>query len=667
MKGKFYTNSKVTLGKLASIFLMAFILQACGGSSNDTPQYSISADLTNIEFSTELGQVSDQTIAINISFNGEGLLVGFPTETQPVPWLKYRTESITENSATIYIDVVNAEFFPADSYNTKIRLTTGNETEFNFVHHDIDVSLLIWQLATNTDLLSFRGTLGDDNISAQTFEISSESNQWTATTDVSWLSLDLTSGTGSATITVTPTITSFTQAGLQQANITITETTTNKSKILPVELGLDNLYLFADQANIALTATTNIQTLEKTISISSNKITDINWQASTTATWLTLLPVNGTKQLSITADASLVTNNETSTATIVISAVDDTSIINETITVSLYKSDLIVENNIVESITPNTGALVNAPLLPFTYIGVNNELRVYHQYNAELVNSVVIAPELVLLDQFIIHPNGSYLFARAIETIDNGDGTTEVITHRYKVNLTDFSFIEIEDVDISFEPLRFVRLAGRYFVVTQILEFADENLKRLFIDNENAFFAPTIDQATLTGSLFASDNNLNNGNLANIKRITAQVNDFTQEKITSTITHSYHPETFADDGAIFNLVVSNDEKNIYLTSATSEWISFDGNTFTDNGLLETNADIFTLDLAKSTTGQPHYLRIDPTSILGFYVDIYNDQQTITTKVFTNGAQPTTIEISSDNKRLVINAQSSQRIEFVTIE
>ena len=524
------------------ITFMALVLQACGGSGDKGPTYEISADVTDIKFSTEFRHVSDKTIAINVSFNGAGLLVGFSPEVQPAPWLKYRTESISENTATIYLDVVNSEFFAPQFLETKIRLTTGNEDSFEFVHHDIDVSLLIWQLDTNTDLVSFRGTFGDIEMATQTVEIISESNSWTAEVDVDWLSLDITSGTGNGTLVVTPTLTNFSAEGLQKANIIITETTTLETKKLPVELGLDNVYLFADQANIAFSNTLNIQTIQKTLTIATNKISDVPWQAITDAPWLTLQTIEGTNQLTITADPSLVPDNAITSAIIKVNAVEDLSIISETISVYLYRNDVMVENNKVDALIVNNNTMLSSPTLPYVYVGIDNELRVYHQYTAELINTTVISPENTFVDQFVIHPNGDLLLARALETIENADGTTETIAHRYKINLTDYTVTTIEEADIFREPIKFVRFAGRYFVVTQLLEFADENLKRLYVDSDNLFFASTIDQAQLTGSVFASDNNTQDENLANIKRITAQINNFTNEKIIASVTHEYHPE-----------------------------------------------------------------------------------------------------------------------------
>lgn len=643
------------------VFMVALALQACGGSSNNTPQYSVSADVENISFSTEFLQISDETIAINVNFVGEGLLVGFSPEVQPVPWLTYRTEQITESTATIYIDVVNAELFVPGTFETILRLSSGNQTEFNFASVDIDVSLLIWQLSTNTDRVTFNGTFGDSSIPAQSIELTSETNEWTAAADVDWLTLDITSGTGDAVIIVTPTIDTFTAAGLQQANIILTEKSTGASKSLPVELGLDNVYLFADQANIAFTATKNIQATTKTVTISTNKALPFAWQASADASWLTLTINESSNKIAISADPSSVPINEISTATITVSATDDDTVINEVITVNLYRSDLTSDNNRIEEVLVNTNSVTVSPTLPYLYFAQDNQLKVYHQYSAQLLQSIVISPEETLLEQFVIHPNGKLLLARAFETLTNDDGSSETILHRYKINLVDYSITEITDADIEFEPMRFVRFNGRYFVVTQTLEYADENLKRLYWDIENAFLASAIDFASQTNTLFALDNNT-----VSFKRFTGQVNDFTQAKIMTTLTHEYHPESLADGELITDFVVSEDEKNLFAISPSSEWISFDGETFTDHGLLETTPNVFSLFINKTSNSRAHYFRINTSNNLGFYVDVYNEQQVVSAKLYTAGNQPSAVSITADDKRLLVNATSASQIELTNL-
>ncbi|MDG1753201.1 MAG: hypothetical protein P8I03_16315, partial [Thalassotalea sp.] len=416
MKEHLYNFIRITL-----FFTLATVLQACGGSSDKSPKYTISADTTVVNFANEFLQVSDDSHKVEITFEGNGLLVGFPPDSQPVSWLTFRTENVTANSASLYIDVVDAELINANLYDTKLRLSTGDVDKVDLVHYDIDVSLLVWQLITDSEQLSFRGTLGDAEISAQSLAITSETNLWTAESDADWLTLDVTEGTGDGVIVITPNITDLDAAQLYQANITLTETTTGDSKQIPVELGLDRHYLFSSQSTVALSKLANISATSKSLTINTNNATAINWHATSDVDWLNLTKTSNANELLVSIKTAASFTEAQNNAVITINAVDDDgmvdeSVIAETISLSYYQSDATSKKVTLEEITANNNALINSPTLPHIYVGINNQLSVYHQYTGELLTTIDVSPADTLLEQLIIHPDGKILLAKADET-----------------------------------------------------------------------------------------------------------------------------------------------------------------------------------------------------------------------------------------------------------
>jgi len=649
------------------------MLQACG-NSEDKRVFSITTDTTKAEFSSEFLQESTDTIAIQVNFEGDGLIVGFAPEAEPVEWLEYRAENVTQNSATVYIDVTNAQFLLADTYVTKIRIATTNEDASKFAAHDIDVSLFVWNLTVDTQKVNYSATFGVTEIPSKTINISSESNEWTAQADVSWLSLDVTSGTGDGAIVVTPDVSSFLASGLQQGNIVLTEVTSGDTKLVPVDMALDNIYLFAERPAIALTSTSAISALSTTVTVTTNGISAVEWQASTTVDWLTVTKINA-NQLQVTADPNSAPMNENSSAEVVIAASQNQGVISDTIKVNFYNSEVVVENKVLDALAINNNEMLVSPLYPKFYVAVDNQLQTYHQYSGELESNLVVAPEGTILEQLIMHPAGDYLLAKAVETItivdDAGVETLADQDRRYRVNLSDYSITEILEDDLLYEPTAIVRLSGRYFVVTQALELANDDLQVLFWDGANAYFAIEIDVAAQADTLFALDNNTTT-KLAALKRYIPQANDFGDDQISIALTDEYHPQSLGEGQYISDFVVSNDEKNIYAISETSEWISFDGENFVDNGLLETNTNVVTFFLEKNSDSQATYLRINTASPLGFYLNTYDDQQTISSTVFTGDNLPASIKLSGDDQRLVINVDASNdpeanaHIELVTL-
>ncbi|MDO6444151.1 BACON domain-containing carbohydrate-binding protein [Colwellia sp. 1_MG-2023] len=660
MKEHLYNLIRITL-----FFTLATVLQACGGSSDKSPKYAISVDTSVVSFANEFLQVSDDTYKVDITFEGNGLLVGFAPDAVPASWLSFRTENVTATSATLYIDVENAENIIPNLYATTLRLSTGDVDKVNLVHHDIDVSLLVWQLITDSEQLSFRGTLGDTTIAPLSLSIASESNEWTAEADVDWLTLDVTEGTGDGVIVVTPNITDFNNAQLYQANITLTETTTGDSKQISVELGLDRHYLFSNQASVSLSKLKNISATSKSLIINSNSPTAINWQASSDVDWLTLTKVGTSGELLVNVKTDSTFTEAQNNAEITINAIDDEgmiddSVIAETISVSYYQSDEMSENITLDELTANANAIITSPKLPHIYIGTDNQLRVYHQYSGALLTTIDISPAETLLEQLIIHPDGTRLLAKADETIVAEDETTSTVTHRYQINLSDYSVTEITEASIEYEPIQFVSFSGRHFVVTQALEFADENLQRIFWDGQNAYFTNQVDQARNSQAFYALD-----VSDSSFKRYTAKINDFTTQSIVVEQSHQYRPELLAENQAVNRFMVDDNETGIYAISPTSEWISFDGETFTDNGLLPQAEDSVTLALSKSHNNRAHFARFTQTT--GFFIDIYDEEQALINTLATQGQQPTDIALSYDDKRVVLNTSNANQIEIINLE
>ena len=645
---------------------MALILQSCGSSSDDRV-FSISADTSSASFSNEFLQESSDSVAIKVNFVGDGILVGFPPETSPVPWLTYRAENVTDSSATIHIDVINADRLLPDNYQTKIRIASTNDDATKFAETEVDISLLVWQLTASTDKLNYSATLGDSEVASQTISITSENNDWLATTDAQWLTLDTNSGSGNGEITVSADPTAFIESGLQSAKVILTEATSGDSKTVDVDLALDNIYFYTDKQSIALSKTMSINSLDETITIKNVGANQYAWQATSDAPWLTLTPISDT-QLHIQADSNIAASNAISHAVINISAADDMAVMAQTIQVSLFNSEQEFSNQVLEPLHVEDNAMAVSPNMPYFYLAQDNNLVTYHQYSGEVINTLAVSPESSMLEQLIMHPAGEYLLAKAMVTTTAEDGSTEETIHRYKIALADNSVTEITDANIQYEPLAIIPLSGRYYVITQTLEFADENLQLLYWDSAKAFFTNNIEVAKQANTLYAL-----NGNTGTFNRYILQANDFGELALTAELTHEYRPESLAEEQVIRDFTVSNDESQLYLISDNSEWLSFDGTNFTDNGLLVTNENVVSLFIVKSNDDLPHYVRIDTSVADGFYIDKYDNNQMVTSTTLTQGRQPSSVHLTQDGQRIMLNVNNAStpeldsRVELVNIE
>lgn len=639
------------LYRFCVLIILAITIQACGSDTPDPKAgYSISADVSRINFTHEELAEPTQSFSIAVNYSGDGLLIGYAPNSQPVPWLNFRTEKLTDTTANVIIELANVSNYQQNLYQTTLRLSTGDVQNAALVHHDIDVSLLI------AKLLSFSATLGETSIDSQTIELSIDSANWTFGTDVDWLTVEAETIDGETTLTITPTIIELDQPDLYQGNIIITENASGDVDNIPVELGIDNLYLVASQPSVAFTQALNVKALTQSLKINTNSIEAVQWQASSDQSWL-IVSKSDTNTLNISVDQTKIPNDEFNNALITVSAIENPAIISAEIPVSLFNSDLIVENTVISDLPVNNNALISAINKPYFYVAVKNELHTYHQYTGELINTVTVSPVDSLLEQLILHPNGKTLLAKAAVTTTTDD-TSTTTTHRFKINLVDDSVTELIDSTTEYEPLTFVTFAGRHFVVTQALEFADENLNRLYWDSANAFNAISVDQASETDALYALD-----GANSTFKKITARVNDFTTNKIIPKITTEYRPESLPENGTIANFIVSDNEAAIFLNSATSEWITIEDESYTDNGLLTQTEGNTTLAVNKDKHGNIAFTRFDP--VTGIIVDIYSQQANPLNTIITNGQVPQAVAITQDNKQLVI--QANNQVELVALE
>ncbi|WP_286235041.1 BACON domain-containing protein [Thalassotalea sediminis] len=643
---------------------LAIIVQACGESSNadkSSVNFSISADTTSINFGHEVLKTADDTVQVKVNYTGNGLLLGYAPDAQPVGWLNFSTEEITENSAVVTVKLVNADNIMPDLYNTTLRLTTGDVNEKDLVHHDIDVSLLIWHLSPNKNQIDFQATLGDEEIPSQSLTITSESNNtWSVSAEADWLSVDTNTGTGTSEIKLTAALTDFNESGLYQTTLTIIETTTGDSKTIPVSLGLDRHYLYASRQGLSFTQRANVATLQQQVTIATNRPSGSNWQATSSASWLTLTPIadNG---LAVTIDGSVSLNDGLHQATIVVDALNDAnqidnSITSEVINVSFYLDSANSDPFVIDDISPNNNAIVASTYLPYIYLAQDNELLTYHAHTGDLIATMPVSPESSMLSQLVISPDGNTLLASAEETITAEDGTESTTTHRYKIDLLSNTIKTLTDSDIEFSPLQFVHVSGRHYVVTQAMEFATTDLKRVFWDAENAFFTSQVQQAKNTQSLYALDIVD-----STFKRYMLTANDFAEQSITASLSQQYRPSLLTEDQSVSSFIVDDNELGIYAISPTSEWISFDGTNFTDQGLLPQAEDNTTLELVKSQSNQPYYIRFDPNE--GFLINAYQQQQ-ISKTVVTEGNQPTRSVLSADDIRMIMYIASENQLEII---
>ncbi len=624
------------------LFTISFaFLQACSGGGGDTPteggggttpgggstpgsDYSITANKSAANFTNGFQSAPSGTEQISVTYAGDDLLLGYAPGSSPVPWLSFEITNKTSTSATVIMDVVDSDSYLPNLYTTKIRISAGKGT--SLVHHDVDVSMLV------AKKVSFNGVIGDTELEAQTNTIiSNTSDTWTISEDADWIDTSLVVNSTSVALIATPVSAELTSNSLS-TTATLTNSRTNEEYTIPIEIGLENIYLFADQPALSFVSTETINNVVATLNVSNNANRAVTWEPTTDVDWLTLTQLNDGNQLRVEVDASKVTQNDISISSITIAATTETGVISDILPVNVFHSDNEVTpfNIDTTSLNINANAIVVSEGSPYVYVGVENTIRVYNQYTGALVDDFEVSPENTELTNLVIHPKGSPLIAQTIST------ASPAVVKNYKIDLANSNTVtEITSSEVTGNPYAYTGTAGRYYIITDTLEFADENLALLNNTNNVPFTPASIAIAKDTGTIFAVNNNN-----STVNRVTVSVNDQTNDIVTPVITHSYHPTSLASDGVISDIAVASNEANIYIVSESSEWLSFNGQAFTDNGLLNIASDLLVIDDTNEVQGL--YTPTVPSSddstsdinTHSVYVDNFNQPHFIRTVTFT---------------------------------
>jgi hypothetical protein len=683
--------------------LAVLMIQGCGGSSSSSDKYSISTNQQAITFNHEFLSDTDQSIQLDVSYRGDGLILGFAPQANPAQWLSYRIEEVTDSRAIIHIDLDNlinennpSQGIPPGNYHTVLRVSTGDLENSNLVHADINIDLYIWALLTSTNQLTYGDTFGSTEIDSQELMIvTSETSpsSWQLSSNVSWISFAQDSGVGNAEVAVSVDPTQLDNWGLHQGEITLTEVQSQATKTINVDLGLDALRLLSSDETLAFSALKNSGVVSQTVTISSNAFSALDWQASSNSSWLNLESdvLNNTLTVSI-ADNGL-DDNQLYQGQIQVAAVNTGEALTETIAVSFYKNLSQGEQKTLTDVMPEDDTLVVDPIRPWLYLASGNRLFIYHLYTGELLSEHPLMLEVTneqsgetelsefdyRLENFVVHPDGSSIIITAIETLTDDSDPDNIITseqsHYISFNTSTFSYLRLSDATIQSAPEFITRFDGLYFVVTAANEFADLALVVQDWQTDNIYFSRSFARAGAADTLFTLDSGA-----TTIRRYTGQANAYISPSVTTELTHEYRSETTTERelppenegdepttvpaSLIFNLAVSDDEQHLYTVSEALDWITFDGENFSDQPLLNSSDTTRHLDVDIAANNNAYFLDFDSSA--GFRLAVYNDSQQLTANNLLAVTSANALVSGYDDNRLALANAAENIIELITV-
>ena len=434
------------------------------------------------------------------------------------------------------------------------------------------------------------------------------------------------------------------------ASISIYDPVSGTTKVITVELAVDAIRLTSNIPALAFNSLATEQTLIHTVDILSNSESNITWQATTDVDWLSLSADNVNNTLTITGIPGNIATDGVHNAVITISPTTAESALAGSIKVSFNKGASDGADVDIADITYNTSGIVLDPMRPYVYIATGDKINTYHVITGALVNTTTSPLVDVDLTNLVVHPDGSMLLASNNETYLDEDDVeqTRVNHYRFDLNTYLFSQIDSENISIEYRPLMIKMVAGAPVVITQTLEYADLNLVRQFWDQENAAFVSTIAQASSTDMFMTYKQST-----TSLERFALNYNAYASVMVTVTQQPSYVNTAFT---SLTKFALSHDGNTIYTANNSSEWSSFDGTSYTDNGLLQGNANVQSFNTHVDTGGNSYFFRFDPTQ--GLTLSKYNNAQVeLWSEVVAAGASESYL-MPAYQRMVVYNATTS---------
>jgi hypothetical protein len=301
----------MTLLRLVFMSIVLFVLSGCGGSSG-SDDTSISISTTKLDFAAVQNSSAPQTAVVDVKFNGDGAIVGYPTGVTPAPWLTIQVLSTTSANAKVQFGLITTH--TPGKYSTTVRFLTGKDDGSALKYVDLAVTAEIFApFSATAPTLAFTQIIGAE---AQTtpllghqLAIVGDKATWSITSNVDWLTFSKTSGTGPANVAVT--VTKNAGAGTGQITVTDSQSGTSKQFAVTVTRTTNQLKVTPQTLSFNVGLTTTLEQLSNTISISDTLNSAVANAAvawtfkSASAPWLLVNVTSGTTETPQTVQVSI--------------------------------------------------------------------------------------------------------------------------------------------------------------------------------------------------------------------------------------------------------------------------------------------------------------------------------------------------------------------------
>ncbi|HWV45562.1 MAG TPA: fibronectin type III domain-containing protein [Nitrospira sp.] len=287
---------------------------------------SLTASPNSVTYTATQGAANPSAQTIAIGSNGAW------TVSDNVSWLSISATSGTGNGSITAAALTGS--LTAGTYNALITVSSTSATPVS-IPVTFTVRAPSPAITVSPTSLTLTGIQGGTNPASQTVVVNSNGN-WAASSSATWLTLSPASGNGNGSIAANVALSS---AVVGTNNATITVTSGGVARTISVTLTMSVASLTASPNSVTYTATQGAANPSaQTIAINANGM----WSASDNASWLSLSPMSGSNNGTITASVNTATafqgNNAT---TITVKSGGITRTVNVTLTLNAPSSSSV--------------------------------------------------------------------------------------------------------------------------------------------------------------------------------------------------------------------------------------------------------------------------------------------------------------------------------------
>lgn len=298
-------RSANALGALALAFSLA-----CGGVKG--PVYSLDLSAATLAFTAEQNGELPAAQTISGTFQGDGILVGYPPDVAPPGWLSVRRTGASGRSITISV-AIGTTSLPPGMYRTTLRFVTGKEDGSQLVIKDVAVEYAVTaglQVTPTTLIFSAVDGLAPAQQSIR-LTSSAQSEAWALSVEAvaagatDWLSLSSPAGTltsGSVEVQVGA---AARPPGSYAATVVVRNGAGGIRARIPVSYQVAPAFTLGGPLSARVTEMATRASLDLPLSLHSQvdaaSGAGHGWKATSSADWLTVLPESG----DLAADALL--------------------------------------------------------------------------------------------------------------------------------------------------------------------------------------------------------------------------------------------------------------------------------------------------------------------------------------------------------------------------